>query len=222
MSVQTDCQVRGTDGLILDLIYLEDRWKIHWRRQICHVVYGFPTQDQKILRKTESDIPSKVYQIPIHRNSTCWQIFDTHIVFQVIIFNYQKSIPLLLFFLKRVSPKRHRVGSLAWDTLISPPPPYRGVAMKTRTSFLESGQFYTHPRAMSLPGTTKVKLASLLHTNHQWRKTHKDPKVRLAAELALWCRRLQVWFPGTPMWAMSRKQAQSGCWLWPHQLLNGS
>ncbi len=102
MWVQTDCQVRGTDGLILDLIYLEDRWKIHWRRQIHHVVYGIPMQDQKILRKTESGIPPKVYRIPMYRNSMCWQSFDTHIVFQVIIFNYQKCI--LLFFLKHARP----------------------------------------------------------------------------------------------------------------------
>jgi hypothetical protein len=95
--------------------------------------------------------------------------------------------------------------------------------MKTRTSFLESGQFYEGPLASSLPGATKSKLASLLHANHQRREmTLKDPKARLAAELALWCCRLQKQFPGAPALAMSRKQAQSGRWLWPHQLLDSS
>ena len=32
-----------TDGLIVYLIYLEDRWKIHRRWQICHVIYGIPS-----------------------------------------------------------------------------------------------------------------------------------------------------------------------------------
>jgi hypothetical protein len=95
--------------------------------------------------------------------------------------------------------------------------------MKTRTSFLESGQFYEHPQA-SLPGATKqAKLASLLHADHRRQEmTLKDPEARLAAELALWCRRLQEQFPGAPALAMSRKQAQSGHRLWPHQLLDGS
>ncbi len=92
-----------------------------------------------------------------------------------------------------------------------------------RTSFLESGQFYAHPRTRSLPGTTKAKLASLLHANYWWwEMTHKDPKAQLAVELALRCHRLQEQFPGTPTWAMSQKGAQFGCWLRPHQLLNGS
>ncbi len=57
-SVSTDrLSVRSTDRLILDLIYL----KIHWHRQMCHVVYGIPMQDQKIPHKTESGIPLKVY-----------------------------------------------------------------------------------------------------------------------------------------------------------------
>ena len=55
-----------------------------------------------------------------------------------------------------------------------------------RTSFLESGEFYARLQARSLPGTTKAKLASLLHTNHQWREMpHKDSKAQLTAELAL-------------------------------------
>ncbi len=92
-----------------------------------------------------------------------------------------------------------------------------------RTSFLESGQFYTRPQARSIPGTTKPKLASLLHANHWRRETpHKDPKEWLAAELVLRCHKVQERFPGAPAWAMIRKQAQSGCWLWPHQLLDGS
>jgi hypothetical protein len=52
--------------------------------------------------------------------------------------------------------------------------------------------------------------------------TLKDSEAQLAAELALWCRRLQEQFPGVPTLAMSRKQAQSGHWLWPQQLLDGS
>ncbi len=52
--------------------------------------------------------------------------------------------------------------------------------------------------------------------------THKDPKVRLVTESALRCRRLQERFPGVPALAMSRKQAQSSHWLWPHQLLKVS
>ncbi len=59
MWVQTDCQVCSTDRLILDLILLEGRLKIHWRRQIRHFVYGISTQDQKILPTVESSIPDK-------------------------------------------------------------------------------------------------------------------------------------------------------------------
>jgi hypothetical protein len=62
-----------------------------------------------------------------------------------------------------------------------------------------------------------------LHTDHQRREIpHKDPEAQLAAELGLRCRRLKEQFPGAPTRAMSRKHAQSGCWLWPHQLLDGS
>ncbi len=49
--------VRSTDRLILDFIFL----KIHRRGQMCHVVYGIPMQDHKILHKTESGFPIKVY-----------------------------------------------------------------------------------------------------------------------------------------------------------------
>ncbi len=99
---------------------------------------------------------------------------------------------------------------------------YLVVTTKMRTSFSESGQFYERPRA-SLPGTIKAKLASSIHTNHQQQEMAlKDPKARLAAELVLRCRRLQERFPGVPALAMSQKQAQSGCWLRPHQLLDGS
>jgi hypothetical protein len=57
-SVSTDgLSVSSTDRLILDLIYL----KVHWCWQMCHVVYGIPMQDHKILHKTESGIPVKVY-----------------------------------------------------------------------------------------------------------------------------------------------------------------
>jgi hypothetical protein len=91
-----------------------------------------------------------------------------------------------------------------------------------RTSFSESGQFYERLQA-SLPGTNKDMLASLTHTNHQrWEMALKDPEARLVAELVLRCRRLQEQYSGTPALAMSRKQTQSGCRLWPHQLLDGS
>jgi hypothetical protein len=131
---------------------------------------------------------------------------------------------IIIFFLKRLMPES--VGRADWPgTLLiqTRTLPYWGVTTKTRTSFLESGQFYARPQARSLPGTTKAKLASLLHANH-WRQEmpHKDPEARLAADLALRCHRLQERFPGTPTWAMSWKQAQSGHWLWPHQLLDGS
>jgi hypothetical protein len=59
-SVSTDrMSVRSTDRLILDLICL----KIHWCRQMRHIVYGIPMQDYKILHKTKSGIPLKVYAI---------------------------------------------------------------------------------------------------------------------------------------------------------------
>ncbi len=99
---------------------------------------------------------------------------------------------------------------------------YLGVTTKTRTSFLESGQFYERLQA-SLPGTNKAKLASLTHADHQRQEMAlKDPKARLAVELVLRCHRLQEQFPCAPALAMSRKQAQSSSWLWPHQLLDGS
>jgi hypothetical protein len=92
-----------------------------------------------------------------------------------------------------------------------------------RASFLESGQFFERPRARSPPGATKAKLASLLHADHQWRDmTLKDLEAQLAAESVLRCHRLQERFPGALSLVMSRKQARSGCWLQPYQLLNGS
>jgi hypothetical protein len=91
-----------------------------------------------------------------------------------------------------------------------------------RTSFSESGQFYKRLRA-SLPGTNKAKLASSIHADHRRQEMAlKDPKARLAAELVLWCHKLQEQFPGAPALAMSRKRAQSGRRLQPHQLLDGS
>jgi hypothetical protein len=57
-SVSTDgLSVRSTDRLILGLIYI----KIHRHGQRCHVVYGIPMQDHKILHKTKSGFPLKVY-----------------------------------------------------------------------------------------------------------------------------------------------------------------
>ena len=41
-SVSTD-RLSCIDRLILDLIYPEDRWKIHRHRQIRHVAYGVPS-----------------------------------------------------------------------------------------------------------------------------------------------------------------------------------
>jgi hypothetical protein len=94
--------------------------------------------------------------------------------------------------------------------------------MKRELLFSRRGQFYERLRA-SLPETTKAKLASPAHADHQRREmASKDPEVQPAAELVLWYRRLHEQFPGTPMLVMSWKQAQSGCWLQPHQLLDGS
>jgi hypothetical protein len=60
--------------------------------------------------------------------------------------------------------------------------------------------FKQAPQESSLPGTTKAKLASLLHTTHPRQKIPlKDPKVLLAAELGSQCRTLQEQFPGAPM-----------------------
>jgi hypothetical protein len=223
--VQTDSQVHSTDRLILDLIYLEDRWKIHWRRQIHQVVREIPTLDQKILRKTKSVIPPKEQQIPIHRNSTCWHTFDTHVIFEVIIFQLSDTHTSILAFLKHSRPES--TGRADWPGTLwiqtRTLPYWRGVTTKTRTSFLERGQFYARLQVRSLPGTTKAKLASLLHANYQrWEMPHKDPEGWLVAELALRCCRLRERFPGAPTLAMSRKQAWSGCRLWPHQLLDGS
>ncbi len=73
------------------------------------------------------------------------------------------------------------------------------------------------------PETTKAKLATLTLADHQQREMAlKDPEARLAAELVLRYRTLHERFPGAPTLAQSRKQAQSGRRLWPHQLLNGS
>ncbi len=75
----------------------------------------------------------------------------------------------------------------------------------------------------SLLETTKAKLATSTLTNHQRREMAlKDPEARLAAELVLRYHTLHKRFPGAPTLAQSWKQAQSGLWLWPHQLLDGS
>ncbi len=50
---------------------------------------------------------------------------------------------------------------------------------------------------------------------------HKDTKVLLTAESGLQGCTLQEQYPGAPAQAQSQKQAQSGHWLRPHQLLNG-
>ncbi len=138
--------------------------------------------------------------------------------------------PYYFFFLfSSIQGPTTQIGLLAYNILNSKSEcfttlhlSYLGVTTKMRTSFLESGQFYKRPQA-SLPGTNKAKLASSTHTNHQKQEMAlKDPEARLAAELVLRCRRLQEQFSGTPALAMSRKRAQSGCRLWPHQLLDGS
>ncbi len=49
----------------------------------------------------------------------------------------------------------------------------------------------------------------------------KGPKVQHAAELGPWGRTLKEQFSGTPMWAQSQKQDQSGHRLWPNQPLDG-
>ncbi len=50
----------------------------------------------------------------------------------------------------------------------------------------------------------------------------KDPEARLAAELVLRYHTLHEQFPDAPTLAQSRKRAQSGRRLWPHQLLDGN
>jgi hypothetical protein len=72
------------------------------------------------------------------------------------------------------------------------------------------------PASKSLPGTTKAKLAPLLHATHwQQELPCKDPKVLLAAKLGPRGCTLQERFPGASAQAQSQKQAQSGCWLRP-------
>ncbi len=101
--------------------------------------------------------------------------------------------------------------------------PYWGVSTSsTRASFSGEWPILCALQESSLPGTTKAKLASLLHTAHPWWEMPlKDPKVRLTAELGPRGRTLQEQLPGAPAWVQSQKQAQSGCWLWPHQPLDG-
>ncbi len=75
----------------------------------------------------------------------------------------------------------------------------------------------------SLPETTKAKLVTSTLADNWWQEMAlKDPEARLAAELVLRYRTLHERFPGTPTLAQSQKQAQSGRWLRPHQLLDGS
>ncbi len=75
----------------------------------------------------------------------------------------------------------------------------------------------------SLPENTKAKLTTSTLVDHQRREMAlKDPEARLAAEMVLWYHTLHERFPGTPTLAQSRKQAQSGRRLRPHQLLDGS
>jgi hypothetical protein len=78
-------------------------------------------------------------------------------------------------------------------------------------------------KCTSLPATTKAKLAMLTFADHRRREMAlKDPETQLAAELVLLYRMLHEQFPGAPTLAQSRKRVQSGCWLRPHQLLDGS
>ncbi len=85
------------------------------------------------------------------------------------------------------------------------------------------GRFYERPRVYKRPETTKAKLATSTLADHRRRKMAlKDPEARLTAELVLRYRTLHEQFSGAPTLAQSRKQAQSGRRLWPHQLLNGS
>jgi hypothetical protein len=97
--------------------------------------------------------------------------------------------------------------------------------MKSRSSFfIWGGANSTSARECTcLPETTKAKLATLTLADHQRQEMAlKDPEARLAAELVLRYRTLHKQFPGAPTLAQSRKQAQFGCWLRPHQLLDGS
>ncbi len=78
-------------------------------------------------------------------------------------------------------------------------------------------------KCTSLPETTKAKLATSTLADHQrWEMALKDLEARLAVELVLQYRTLHERFPGAPTLAQSQKQAQSGRWLWPNQLLDGS
>ncbi len=73
------------------------------------------------------------------------------------------------------------------------------------------------------PETTKAKLATSTLADHRRQEMAlKDPEARLAAELVLRYHTLHERFPGAPTLAQSRKQAQSGRRLRPHQLLDGS
>ncbi len=75
----------------------------------------------------------------------------------------------------------------------------------------------------SLPETPKAKLATSTLADHRRREMAlKDPEAQLAAELVLRYHTLHERFPGAPTLAQSQKQAQSGCRLRPHQLLDGS
>ncbi len=144
MWVQTDCQVRSTDRLISDLIYLEDRWKIHWRRQIPDVIYGIPTHDQKILRTAESGIPSKVCEFLFIETVSVGTHTHTHVAF----WDHNFTIMQIHSFFRCHVLRPESIGRAGWPgTLWIQTLPYWGVPTKARTSFLESGQFYACPWA---------------------------------------------------------------------------
>jgi hypothetical protein len=68
--------------------------------------------------------------------------------------------------------------------------------------------FLCAPQKSNLPGITKAKLASLLHTAHPWQEMPlKDPKVQLAAELGPRGRTFQEQIPGVPTRVQSQAQA---------------
>jgi hypothetical protein len=145
----------------------------------------------------------------------------------LIIFNYQKSKLLLLFFLKRARPdnidRAVPLGHFEFKLQLRKNPPLLRSYYENENFFFGEWPILQAPASKSLPGATRAKLAALLHADHRRQKmTLKDPKARLAAELALPCHRLQEQFPCVPASAMSQKQAQSGRRLRPRQLLDGS
>jgi hypothetical protein len=141
----------------------------------------------------------------------------------LIIFNYQKSIFLLLFFLKRARPDSvDRAVDLGhFEFKLHKNPPLLRSYYKNENFFVGEWPILRAP-ASKEPSRDHQGQVSIIAACRSLTAVNKNPKVRLAAELALRCHRFQERFPGVPALAMSRKRAQSGHWLRLHQLLDGS